>query len=390
MRGWPSSSVADCSASWARKVTRCSFRRRSSSVFRTSETSTASPDCSMSRIRCAFELGVRLLRPRVVQLGVDFAHLLVGKRGVVGADEQAGFGAEILDARLVFGDLLAETVDLAGQPLPGGTGLILLGRLLQHEVTFGNRIGDLRRKLGIARLEFDDDHARLVDGVDSQPVVIGVKYALFGRHLERIATDTDHRQQCLQRRNALEHRVKLRSLGKLVLLDDLPREIARQHELELARHGLRIRRRAFFRAVGRRPEEHVLAPLDENPGFGLVARRDDVDGGERQRRGDDGRDQNPGLALDQRLPDRAKVEVAGRSPLFGRNCASLRRPGRRRLTLPERETHVSLHGRNRHFVFPWRLQLIKVAGALIRPPDRGGSGPEVGNHPGRVTSSVIV
>ena len=71
--------------------------------------------------------GVRLLRPRIAELGVDLAHLLVRQRGVVGADEQARLAAEILDARFGFGDLLAQAIDLAREPLPGGAGLILLG-----------------------------------------------------------------------------------------------------------------------------------------------------------------------------------------------------------------------------------------------------------------------
>ena len=69
-----------------------------------------------------------------------------------------------------------------------------------------------------------------------------------------------------------QHRIELRPLGKLVLLDDLAREIARQHELHLAGHGLGVERGALLVALAVRPQEHVLAPVDQNARFGLVAR----------------------------------------------------------------------------------------------------------------------
>ena len=62
-------------------------------------------------------LRVRFQRAGVVELGVDLAHLLVGQRGVVGADEQARLRAEVFDPRFGFRDLLAQIFDLARQPL---------------------------------------------------------------------------------------------------------------------------------------------------------------------------------------------------------------------------------------------------------------------------------
>ena len=108
---------------------------------------------------------IRLHRARVVELGVDLAHLLVRQRGVVGADEQRRFGTEVLDLGFGVGDLLAQIFDLAREPLAGVARLLLARILLEHEIAVGDRIGDAHGKLGILRLEFDHDHARLVDGV---------------------------------------------------------------------------------------------------------------------------------------------------------------------------------------------------------------------------------
>ena len=87
--------------------------------------------------------------------------------------------------------------------------------------------------------------------------------------------------QRLQRRDALQHRIEFRALGELVLLDDLAREIARQHELHLAGHRLGVERAAAPRCcVAVRPQEDVLAAVDQDARFGLVARRDEIDDGD--------------------------------------------------------------------------------------------------------------
>ena len=86
--------------------------------------------------------GIGFQRAGVVQLGIQFAHLLVRQRGVVGADEQAGLGAKILDPRFGIRDLLAQIVDFTRQPLPGRLGLLLPRVLLQHQIAFGDRVGD--------------------------------------------------------------------------------------------------------------------------------------------------------------------------------------------------------------------------------------------------------
>ena len=172
--------------------------------------------------------GVRLQRSGIVQLRIEFAHLLVGQCGIVGADEQAGFGAEILHPRFRVGHFPAQTVDLAGQPLPGRPRLLLARVLLQHQIALGNRVGDPRGEIRIARLEFDDDDARLVDRIGRKPVEIGIEHALFRTETERIAADADQRQQRFQRRQPLQHRIELGTFGKPVLPDDLARQIARQ------------------------------------------------------------------------------------------------------------------------------------------------------------------
>ena len=79
---------------------------------------------------------------------------------------------------------------------------------------------------------------------------------------------------------SLQHRIEFRPLGELVLLDDLAGEIARQQQLHLAGHGFGIERAALLVALAVRPQEDVLAPVDQDARFGLVARGDQIDGGD--------------------------------------------------------------------------------------------------------------
>ena len=74
-------------------------------------------------------LGVGFLRARGGKLGVEVAELLHRERGVVRADQKVRLGAERLDLGFGVGDLLAQRLDLAGQPLAGAARLILLGLL---------------------------------------------------------------------------------------------------------------------------------------------------------------------------------------------------------------------------------------------------------------------
>ena len=138
---------------------------------------------------------IRLQRAGVVELRVQLTHLLVGQRGVVGADEQARLGAEILDAGFGFRNLLAQIVDLAGKPLAGSLRLILPRVLLQHQITFRDRVGDARGKFGIARLELDDDDAGFVDRIGREALIVGFQHALFRRQRKRVASDADQGQQ---------------------------------------------------------------------------------------------------------------------------------------------------------------------------------------------------
>ncbi|MHC2389112.1 hypothetical protein ACVIHB_003928 [Bradyrhizobium liaoningense] len=189
--------------------------------------------------------------------------------------------------------------------------LLLAHALLEHEIAVGDRIGDAGGELGIGGLEFDHDHARLVDRVGLEAFVIGVEHALFRRHRERIAGDTDERGKRLQRRDALQHRVEFGAFRELVLLDDLPREIARQHQLHLAGDGLGVERLPLLGAVAVRAQEHVLAAIDQDAGFRLVARRDEIDDSEgrneRQHRWHD----DPAALARQCRSKRAQIDVAG-------------------------------------------------------------------------------
>ncbi|MHC2415366.1 hypothetical protein ACVJGC_007957 [Bradyrhizobium diazoefficiens] len=147
--------------------------------------------------RLGFRIGPH--RARVVELGIDLAHLLVRQRRVVGPDEQRRLGAEVLDLGFGVGNLLAQILDLAREPLAGIARLVLARILLEHEIAVGDRIGDAHGEIRVSRLEFDHDHARLVDGIGLEAIVIGVEHPLFRRHRERIAADADQRRKRLQR-----------------------------------------------------------------------------------------------------------------------------------------------------------------------------------------------
>ena len=226
-------------------------------------------------------LGIRLQRAGVVQLRVDLAHLLIGQRGVVGADEQARLRAKILDARFGVGHLLAQIFNFTRQPQAGRLRLLLPRVLLQRQVAFGDGVGDTHRKLRIARLEFDDDDAGLVDRIGREALVIGIEHALFRAQRERIAPDSEQGQHRFQRRKSLQHRIEFRALGKLVLPDDLAGQIARLQQLDLAGHGFGVQRGAFLVALAVRPQEDIFAPIDQDAGFGFVPGGDHVDGGDR-------------------------------------------------------------------------------------------------------------
>ena len=258
--------------------------------------------------RSGFSVGFK--RAGIVELGVDLTELLVRQRRVVGADEQARLRTEFLGAGFRVRHLLAQIVDLAGQPLPRGLGLFLARALLHRQIAVRDRVGDPCRQLRIARLEFDHHHARLVDRIGRQPFVIGVEHALLGRHRERIASDAEQRQQRLDRRHAVQHRIEFRPLGELVLLDDVTRQIARQQQLHLAGDGFGVERGALLVALAIRSQKDVFAPVDQDARFGLVARRNQVDGDQRQQQRQCGRDQHPGALAVQGMAECAQIEIA--------------------------------------------------------------------------------
>ena len=75
--------------------------------------------------------------------------------------------------------------------------------------------------------------------------------------------------------NSLQRGVEFRQLGQVEILDHLARQIARQHELDLAGHGLGVDRAAIGHGLlGLGPQKDVFAAFDEDARFGLVARRD--------------------------------------------------------------------------------------------------------------------
>ena len=255
-------------------------------------------------------LGVGLLGARGGELAVVVGELLAGERLVVGADEQAGLAAVTLDLGFGSRHLGAQLVDLAREPLAGGARLGLLGGALQHQILRRHRIGDLGGELGVGGFELDDDDARFLRLVGVEPVLEALEHALLGRHAHRIAGDADEAEQRLDERRAVQHRIEFRPLAELQFLDDVARQIARENELDLARHGFLVDRGARLAGLlGFRPQKDVLARLDQDPRLGFVFRgdqadRDEGDGGRPQRQPQD-RDS----AAPQRASERAEIEL---------------------------------------------------------------------------------
>ena len=158
--------------------------------------------------------------------------------------------------------------------------------------------------------------------------------------------------------DALQHRIEFRALGELVLLDDLAGEIARQHQLHLAGDGLGVERGALLVALAVRPQEHVLAPVDQDARFGLVARRDHIDRGERYHQRQHRRNDDPAPLAHQRLAERMQIEIAGlrmRPTGFGAEGAGLgHRPAAPpALSLPARQNAKRIaHSRGRKLLPP--------------------------------------
>ena len=111
----------------------------------------------------------------------------------------------------------------------------------------------------------------------------------------------------------LQHRIEFRPLAELELLDDVARQIARQHELHLARHRLLIDGRVALQALFRfGPQENVFAGLDQHPRFGLVPRRDQIDGDEGDAGGRKREPDDPAFLAPQRLAEHAEIKFINR------------------------------------------------------------------------------
>ena len=177
--------------------------------------------------RLRLGLGVGLLRARGGQFGIDLAELLRGERRVVGADEEIGLGAEVLDLGFGILHFLPHRFDFAGQPLARALGLLFLGLALAQQITVGNSVGDPRRKFGILRQEIDVDDPRFLDRSYRQSIVIGVQHALFRRHAQRVFDQAEEAEHGLDRRHAGQRRIEFGTIAELELVDHLAGKITR-------------------------------------------------------------------------------------------------------------------------------------------------------------------
>ena len=86
----------------------------------------------------------------------------------------------------------------------GAARLLLLGRLLAHQIGVGDGVGDARGELRIFRQKIDDDDARLLHRKDGEPVVIGLQHALFRRHAQRILDEAKEAEHALDQRDTAD------------------------------------------------------------------------------------------------------------------------------------------------------------------------------------------
>ena len=208
------------------------------------------------------------------------------------------------------GDLLAQTVDFAGQPLAGATRLILLRLLLALQIGVGDGVGDARGELGIFRQEIDDDDARLLHRKDGEPVVIGFQHALFRRHGERISDDAEEAEDPFGQRDIAERRIEFRQLVELELGDDFGSQIARENKLRLARHRFLIDHAAVDDVlVGIGAQINVVASDDEHARLGLIFRRDHQHDAQGEESDDDGRAQDAVALLPEQRAQTRQIEI---------------------------------------------------------------------------------
>ena len=264
---------------------------------------------------------VGLLPARGRELGRELGELLIGEAGIVGADKEIGLGAELLDVVFRFDHLRPQLVDFGGEPLAGAARLLLLVGFLDREIGVDDRIDHARGQFRIRRLEFNQDHARLVDRQDAQAFVEIRQHPLLGRLLQRVLAETEHRQENRRDRHAAQGRIEFRLLVELELLDDGERDVARLQNLRLAGEHFDVDAIANLGRLplGLGPQENVLAALDQEARFGFVSRGDEVDGEKRQYGGDQSRNDDLPLLAPERRSERAKVELPVR-PLYRRNA----------------------------------------------------------------------
>jgi len=159
--------------------------------------------------------------------------------------------------------------------------------------------------------ELDGDDSGLFHLKGGEPFLEAPEHALLRRQAHRIAADADEAQERAQQRRTVQDRIELRPFAKLQFVDDVACQIARENELYLARHRLLIDRSGhrLARLLGFRPQEDVLAGLDQQPRLRLVARRDQADRQEGRGRGAQRQDEDRVFAPPQRAAERAKIDL---------------------------------------------------------------------------------
>ncbi len=268
-------------------------------------------------LRLGLRVGLRGAGLR--EIGVDVGQLLAGDRHVVGAGEQARLQSILLARVIRLDEPDAQVRDLRAERFRRLLRGQVLGRGLRLQVERGDGVGGTRGELGITAREFDRDDACLRRRIHGELVEKCRDDAGIARLLRRVAHDAEQHEDALDGVHPVRVRIELVIAFETELLDGAPRDVARGHQLHLARDRLGIELKllvGLLRADTIGAREEGLLVLEQNLRLRRVARRDQIDGDRDKETGEERcRDEKPRPAA-QGDAERAEIDFSSRLDRF--------------------------------------------------------------------------